>query len=455
MPTVEFVGSSRQDADNRIADTSRLVNCYREPAQSARTQFVVKSVLGEEDLVDLPNVFLQEMVSVDEVLYAVTGGELYRVTPAGASTLLGSVNDGDTTISSNTGNITVAAGGDYYVWDGSSLTTPDTGAFQSVGSVTFLGQYTIVTEAGGRRFQWSGIADPTSFDALHFATKEARDDDILRAVGFRGRLVLFGERSIEIWATSGSGANAFARIPGGVADTGLKSYRLLTEFDQGIFFVGDDGIVYVHDGQNLTAISSRAVETALELGEPVSCFYYEDEGHKFACIAFEDRPAWCFDFATGEWHERAFGADLDPWPVRACAKAGDWFSVTRTGEIRKMVRNNQDADGPLVRRMVSNTLHLDGQRFRVAELEVFARVGKSDLTDNSGDPRPAYCWTRFSRDNGQTWGPERWRSLGDVGEYRTRPVWRSCGQYRQCTVELTCSEPAEIPFFASARVRIA
>lgn len=450
MPLVEFVGQSQQDSDNISANTSRLINCYREPS-GGRTPFTIKSVLGEEAFADIDDVFLRDMEAVSGSIYAACGGSLYNVSSAGGITTLGSITDGETTVASNNGKVTVAANGDYYVWDGSTLSEPSTGAFSSVGSCTFLGQYTVITEKDGRRFAWSDVADPETFDALNFATKEGRDDDVLRALAINGRLFLFGETSTEIWYLTGQAdASAFKRMTGGVIDTGLKSYGLLTEIDQGAFFVGDDNIAYIVDGARPRPLPNIAVQTAIATGNPTRCFFYEDEGHKFCVIRFEDRPAWVFDIATGEWHERAKGVTLGPWDAVASVKLGDsWYIGTDLGGINKLTRRNADVSAPLLRRMISNTLYVDGNRVRLAEMEVFANMGRSDLG------RDAECWIRLSRDGGNRWGLEKPRDLGALGEYETRALWRSQGQYRQLTVELNCSEPADVIFHSQARVRLA
>ena len=52
---VEFAGQSSQDADTPGASTSRLVNCYREPAGTGIMW--LKSVLGMSPHAFLPGVF--------------------------------------------------------------------------------------------------------------------------------------------------------------------------------------------------------------------------------------------------------------------------------------------------------------------------------------------------------------------------------------------------------------
>lgn len=483
MALVEFVGQSRSDSDNRAANTSRLLNCYREPADQGKYQ--IKSVLSEGAWVDLDNVFLRDVIGLGQVLYAVCGGTLYSMTPSGTVTTIGSVTDGDTVLSTNNGTLVIVSGGDYYTYESDALTSPTIGAFDSYGSATFLGQYTIVTEKDGRRFTWSSVADATTFDALDFATKESRDDSILRATTINGRLFLMGERSTEVWYQTGVSTAPFQRLAGGVLDVGLKSYGLLARFDQGAFFIGDDDVAYVIDGTAPRPVSTAPVETALSQGEPTRCFYYEDEGHKFCVIRFTDRPAWVFDLSTLEWHERSKGVEHDPWDAVATVKFdGTWRVGNDFGTIRTLTRGNMDVTTPMRRTMVSRTLYFDGDRRRLAELEVFGKKGYADLTatlnylrltaDDDGnlivdgdgnyvlsetglidEPRAPHCWIRISGDEGNSWSRSKSKSLGDRGDYDLRTIWRALGLYRQVTLELNCTEPVDIPFSSQARVRIA
>lgn len=446
MPSVPFSGQSAVDTDAKFANTSRLLNCFLEPSEN---KVMLKPVLGSEDFVDLSDVFLRDMKEVNGSIYAACGGTLYKITSAGGISVMGTIVDGETEISSNNGVVTVAAGGEYYCLDGETLSQPSGADFDAVGSVTFLGQFTILSELDGRKVAWSAVADPTSLTALDFATAEGRDDNNLRVMAINGNLVIFKETSREIWYQTGAddSASAFQRLAGGVIDTGLKSRGLLVKLDQGAFFIGDDGIAYITDGISQKPVSNRAVETAIKAGAPTRCFYYEDEGHKFACIAFDDRPAWCLNLSTVgsglEWHERRLGT-LRNWPIVSSVKLGaDWYVGTDLGNISKLSRVNADGVDPLIKTAVSKTLYVDGKRTRLAELEFEASVGYSD----------ASCWLRLSKDNGNTWGEQKTKEISQTGKYALRANWRSLGQYRRVTIELNWS--SDLTFKNSARVRLA
>lgn len=465
MPPVEWLRSARRDDDLTQIGTHRLLNCYRERAGD---EFVVKSVLGTEAFADLDGLFMQAMSEIAGTLHVVHGGKVFSIASDGTVTEVATVSAGNAVIEGNNGNITVTAGGTFYniAADG-TVTTPSLSEVSSAGSLFFIGQRTVVTESGGRQFQWSDAADPTTFGSLNFATAESRDDNIVRGVAVNNQAFLFGERSTERWYVSGAASSTQFLLPvsGATIDIGLKAFGLLAEFPGGIFFVGNDGIVYVLSGGQIQPVSTRGVETSIAQGSPLTCVYYEDEGHKFCGIVFEDRPAWIFDVSLNEWHERASGSEYGAWDVRAIATAyGFGFVGNDLGRIYRMRRNNVDADGPLFRRGVSGVLENDGKRFTLSRFMARAVMGRSSVTNAPGEksvvpegggdslltleegtsPRAPHVSFRFSKDGGETWGKEKVRSFGNSGDYNNTVTVRSLGQFRRATVEFQMSDPADV-----------
>lgn len=463
MPTIEFVGQSSQDPDNKPANTSRLLNLYRETV-SGRTARVLKSVLGMQEFSQLDAVFMRAMHEVRGVLYVVAGGNLFSIASTSTATLLGTIPDSPaTTISSNNGKVTIVANGNYYIWDGETLERVtavtlseqddenNTYGFASdadIVDVTFIGQRSVIVYAD-RVVQWSDVTQPALLDALNFASTESRDDNNLRAAPIGGALWVFKEQSIERWQQNATGLLPIANY---TIDRGLKARNLLVEVPQGVFFIGNDGRAYIGAAQGLgTPISNRAVETSIETQSATNVFYYADEGHEFYVIRFSDRPAWCFDLAAGEWHERSEGAHFKAWSAVNAAAAFDGFYVgTETGGVHKLARTNQDIDAPLYRRAVSRSLRMEGNRFVVRSLEFLGRVGRSLL--NNATRQPAKIMMRVSRDYGQTWGAPKVRSMGDQGDYDQRMVFRSLGQARSFTVDVTISDPADLTLDAEATI---
>lgn len=456
MPSLEFVSKSARDSDFIAATTERLLNLYAEPLpEGSLAQFQLKSVLGSQTIAELNDIFVRGLAQIpaddlSERLFALSDGQLVQIASDGSLTDRGAVaDDVASSLSGNNGDVLAVAGGNYYRWDGTTLDQPTAGAFSDFGSVDFVGGYTMLTEKDGRRFQWSALADSDTLPGLNFATAEGRNDVILRGLAINNNYWIFKTTSIEIWALTGQASeNAFSQIPGTMIETGLRAFGLVTKIPSGAFFVGNDGKAYLASGSQIAPASTPAVETALSQGKPTNCFYYEDEGHAFCVIRFSDRPAWVLDLSTSIWHERATGTD--EWRATHAVKAfGSWMVGSDGGLIERLLRNNKDGANPLIRRAVSRVLYIDGNRFRIPKIEFLGRVGRSSLG------RPASLVMRVSRDGGLTFGPERVASMGAVGQYEARMVFRSLGQARRLVAEVTISDPADLTLLSSAVVEIA
>lgn len=457
MPRIEFVRQSSRDADNRAGTTERLVNFYPEPVnRGGRAAFSLRNVLGAEDFSTLPGVFARALANIpdanqSERLFCANNSQLISVDSLGVTTGVGAiVDDAETSISGNNGDVTVVSGGNYYRFDGATVSQPAVGAFSSFGSVDFLRGYTLLTEKGGRQIQWSALADASSLPGLNFATAEGRNDVIIRGVSIGGNFWVFKETSIEVWQNTGlASEEAFSSIPGLLIEVGLKSFNLVAKFPGGAFFVGSDDVMYLAAGTEVRPVSGVAVNTAIRNGTPTHCNYHEDEAHKFLTIRFGDRPAWVYDFSTELWHERASGED-GASNIEVTAHAfGKWRGAGRTGKIYAMDRTDKDGADALIRRAVSMPLENEGKRFRVNAIEFMGRVGR--LEANGG---AVTMMIRATRDGGNSWGTFRNESMGALGEHETRMETRNWGMARQFAVEVRVSDPVDATILSAANVRL-
>ncbi len=452
MAKYSFFTQAARDSSNVAASSEELVNVYAEQAPGdARTRINLRSVPGEVVLADIGQPLVRSAEVANSLFWVVAAGNLYQIDEDGTISNRGAVgNSNETSISGNGTNVCVVANGDYSLWDGATLTTPAAGAFSDFGSVTFSDYDTILTELNGRRFQWSDTADPATLDALNFATAEARDGDILRATVNQAQLFLFTEVCIEVWRNTGvAGPSRYRRLTVIDHGRGLKGYHLITTDAFGIFFVGNDGVAYILSGSGVNPVSTPAVQSDINEGEPTSAYYYEDRGHKFCVIRFSDRPAWIYDLTTQLWHRRQSGVDADPWGVQRMATAyGKWLGVDDFGVVVDLLRVNADRGQPLKPSMRGKPIYMDGRQFSVAEFEALCSVGESDIG------RDAELMLRWSRNGGQTWIGTRTGSMGDLGDYDRTVNFYALGRGESFTPELSCTEETDIVFYSDANVRL-
>ncbi len=482
MPRVEFVSQSAQDSDNVAANPARLLNLYPVPvadAGNARTTFALKSVLGQAALNNVAAP-IRAMGRGNARNWAVAGGNLYEVASDGTTTDRGDVaNDVNTTIAGNFGLVTVVAGNNYYTWNGATVAQPAGKTFANVGSHCYVGSYTVLTEAGGKRFQWSGVGTAGSLNALHFASADKVDDNIVRPTEFAGNLLVMCETSTEIWQIVPE-APATSRFQyATMTNTGLKAHNLMVRFDDALFFVANDNRAYLF-GQGV--VSNPSVETSLKQNTPTHCFYYEDEGNKFCVIRFSDRPAWVYDITTGMWHERSEGAGHAQWRATASLRNGaGWLVGNSAGDILDLARTNRDLSAPLHRRAISRSLYLGDRKFTVPKVELLGRVGdhmldqaedfalslgNGEVLSLGGDDvlqigsvtvgeRDAHVALYESFNGGRTWRGPFPRSMGRNADFERRMIWRARGQGQQYTMRFDLSDPADLTIYADGYVTAA
>lgn len=458
-----------------------MLNCYPVPAaEGARARYVVRSVPGLADFSGVRGPFLRAMRRIEGKLYVAAAGGLHRIEESGVATFLAAIpDDPNTTLSGHRSAVVVASGGSYSVWSDDALTQPGDGRIGLVSSADFSDQYTLLFEQGGREIEWTELGDPLTRDALNFATAEARDDPNIRGIVSGAYVWVFKENSAEIWGVT---SNGFARLPGAVVDIGLLRFNLVTEHPGGLFFIGSDRTAYLTEGAGVRPISTPPVAQALERETATHCFYYEDRGHRFCVIRFSDRPAWCFDLSTSMWHERATAGGA--WEVVAAEFVyGRWHLGTATGRVYRATINPTDAGRPLRRVMTSRPAYQEGQRFVVSQVEFLGRFGQhaveelgpqylltedgAILEDEDGQPiildglalettlrAPRIC-LRISRDGGVTFGLPKIQSLPVRGDHQMRCTFGPLGQFRNFAVEVSITDPVDIPMLSDANVRLA
>lgn len=441
---MELFGASALDTSAQAAHPGRLYNLWSDRvAEGGRTRRLLRSVPGMVEYHNFAASPVRALFLRDDELFAVAGATLARRTSGGSNVVCGAVaSTGTADMARNGADVVVAAGGTYYRWNGSALSTP-TIPVAAAGSVSFLAGRTIVTQRDGQVFCWSNIADAGTFPGLNVATAEQRDDDIVRGLVANGVLFLFGERSIEMWAPDSFGSAAFGLIGGGVIDRGLKGFNLIQPVSGGFFFVGDDDIAYMMGGATTRPVSIAAVNTALSDGTPTSCEYWEARGHKFCAIVFSDRPAWVFDLTTEEWFERGEG-EFGAWrAVRSVEVGAGWIVGAADGKAYRLT-GMTDAGATLRRVAVSYPFYNDGAHFTLAELELFSETGTAGNTVTVDTSR-----------NRRTFGNARTQALYVGRDDGEGAIFRQMGRAKDMTARVTLTGAVDVPIYADARVRLA
>ena len=394
--------------------------------------------------------------NVEGTLYAVIGSSLYRVSSTGAKTLLGDIpGDGRVSMAHNQitgGNeLVIVNGSQGFVYNTSNgvFTEIDDESYEGGVIADYLASYIIQFDPSRRYWFHSDLADAKQYISLDRYEGESAPDLIVSLMVDHGELWLFNERTIEIFINSPTESAAFQRSSGSSIEVGCAGAYTPAKTDNGVFWLGNDGIFYRSNGYNPTRISTHAIEQAIQGLDWSQCYsvVWEDKGHKVVYWTFPDGMTWGYDVATGLWHRRK-SAGYNNWRVNHLVRynnkwiAGDAYSSNLYVLDWDSVTDNGDE---IERYRVTAVTHANQNRFRVDGVELVCSVGTSAL--GSDDYTVELSW---SDDGGYNWSDWHPRSLGAVGDYLRRCLWRRLGYARQRVWRVRVTSPVKCDLIAAS-----
>jgi hypothetical protein len=390
-------------------------------------------------------------------LFAVVGATLYEIGSDGTATARGTLSP-----ASGSGRVSMADNGTVLVVvDGTygyqftlatnafaQITDPD---WPEATHVAFHDGYFVLNKSGTGQFVITDLYG-TGVDPLDFATAEGAPDDTVALLVDHRELWLFGEETTEVWFNSGAADFPFARLDGAFIEQGCAAPFSPAKMDNAVYWLSKDRAGHGHvmraQGYQPQIVSTRAVEHAIQGYSTISdasAYTYQQEGHSFYVLTFPtaDRT-WVYDAATQLWHERSY------WSSGEHRHRGECYAFAfgrhlvldySNGRIYELDLDAYTDDGETLRAL-RRTQHqsAEGRRLFWATLQVEMESGVGLSSGQGSDPQAMLRW---SDDGGRTWSSEHWRSMGRLGEYRTRAIWRRLGQSRDRVYELVITDPVK------------
>lgn len=455
-----ILGSAYKTRSPNAAD-NRCVNLYAEAVpEGGKTAGFLSRCPGLTLLTTVGSGPIRGLWRFGDHGYVASGSELYKVTTTYTATLIGTIEGtGPVSMADNGTQLFIACNPKGYIYNASTDVFAEItdGDFPGASQVGFLNGYFVFTEPSSQRIWITSLYDGTSVDPLDFASAEGNPDNIISMAIDHNELWLFGENSIEVWYNSGD-VFPFTRIPGAFVETGCMATHSVAKLDNSIFWLGSDqrggGIILRASGYNGARISNHAIEFAIQSYGDVSDavgFSYQQDGHIFYVLTFPTAgKTWCFDASSNMWHERAAFESGSFTRHRATAQmyfnnqnvVGDYGngrlyllgldSYSDNGSIQKWLRSWRALPPGQndLKRSVHNALQLDCE----------VGVGLDGIQQGT-DPIVTLRW---SDDGGHTWSEKHHKSMGKIGEYSYRAIWRRLGMSRDRVYEVSGTDPVNI-----------
>lgn len=451
---IPIVGQSYHLKDWAI-DCQRTLNLYPQVVESGNTPSV-SALLPTPGLIRRFELSgkIRGLFALSNFVLCVSGEKLYKIQNGSASEV--GVIPGHDFVHFADNSLHVMIVGEnafkYTIKTGSleKLSIDDDTGFLGASDVTFLDSRFIWTVPKSGRIQWSTLLN-TSTDALSYATAEGRSDDLVRTIAINGQLWLIGEKTTEVWNSTGVNDMPFKRMSGAFITTGCIAKNSVSEFGGSLIWLtqtdyGQAQIV-ITNGYQTQRISNHAIESEISGYSRVDdaySFVYQQSGHAFFVMTFPTaKKTWCYDATTQMWHERSFynAETFQHEHHRAntsCFLNGEHLVGDRDlGLIYKLCPDCKDDDGHMIlRERITPVLNPHAVRIIFSELELIMQTGQN----NNSDPQILLSW---SDDRGRTWSTERQCGIGKIGEFKKRVIFRRLGQSLNRVFRLKLSDAAQ------------
>ncbi|WP_439684863.1 BNR repeat neuraminidase [Cupriavidus oxalaticus] len=446
IPLTSGAGSTR----SKIAGVGRQLNLYAEinpEGSPAPVTYYGTPGLKLWSTIPGDGPVRLEFVSSKGSFFAVRGNTLYRYA-SGTWTPL-------TTLSTASGYMMAADNGQQAVFVDGSTTAPvvDLASFAvslmsgdgwyGANFVYFINGRFVFNKPGTQQFYWTGLYT-TTLDALDFMSAEGSPDLIISGIVDHLELWWFGPTSVEIFIDSGDADAPFSRMQGAFNEVGCAAPFSVNRLDNTIYWLGRDrnggSIVFRAQNYQPSRVSDHPLETAIAGYETIDDAFswtYQQDGHAFYVLTFPTaKKTWCFDVATGEWHERDYRIS-DNERTRHRANCHAYFDGKNlvgdfeNGNVYELDLDTFTDNGAVIQRLKDFPHFVTSgyrQFFRQFVLDCQVGIGNAG-TDLDGETDPE-LWLSWSDDGGNTWSSTLTQKLGKIGEFWQRVQWNRLGMGR-------------------------
>lgn len=385
-------------------------------------------------------------------LFAVSGNKLYEYTTTVIERGTLETSHGKACMADNGIQLLIVDGSlTGYIFDFATdtLSAIEDEDFPQASVCAYQDGYFFVNQVGTRNFWFSDLYDGTSWDGLDFAGKEGQPDVLVALISDHRELILLGLWTMEVWYNSGDGDAPFARRPDAFIEHGCAAPHSVQKLDNSVFWLGQDrdgfAMVWKLNGYTPQRVSTHSVELAIQGYSDIAearSWTYQERGHSFYVLTFGS-ATWVFDASTGLWHERMYtSADGISGRIRPNDHIFAGVHIVNDYENGNIYaldsETHTDNGAPIIwlRRSPHMSKNQQNQIVASFQLDMETGVGLSSGTDPQ-------CFLRWSDDGGHQWSNFHPASMGKVGEYIRRVIWRRLGLTRDRLWEVSGSAPVK------------
>ena len=429
---------------------------------------------------------------------AVSSGTLYlgqtiQGTGISANTMITALGTG----SGGTGTYTVSnsqniSSETMYALNFTQIPTTD-GAFSGGNTVDTVDNYFVYNCPNTQQWGSSDALSPIS-QGLSFSSKDGSPDNLMSLIVDHREVYLLGETSSEVWIDVGAFPFPYQRIPGTSTQHGIAAQFSMARLGDSFAYVSRNsrgqGMIVQMNGYLPTRISTHAVESTLanQYIDDAVAWTYQLEGHECYVVSFPTlNLTWVYDSTTTMWHKWLYVTNGNVYGrhrgncsavFQGLVLCGDYAN----GKIYELDLTNYTDDGQPIRRLrraphlvadlqrqffdelqlqfqpgvgttgfsvvmpstyISNPYYIGGTAtLTIGPTDVFI-IGNGSKINPIDTTTYPQAMLRWSNDGGSTWSREYWVTIGQLGKYKNRAIWRRLGMARDRVYEVVITDPVK------------
>lgn len=394
-------------------------------------------------------------VDFQDTAYIVSGANVYKMTTAFASTLLGTIGtaSGRVGIATNGAQVLIVDGSSGYIIDietGTLTEIADPDFPRGVTHADYMDGYFVVSGGNLGYFYISAVLDGVAWDGTDFANAEGAPDDVVGHIVDQRQVFVLGKQTTEIFVNTGNADFPLERVSNAFIEVGCVAPHSICKLDTAVFWVAQDtngsGLVVRCDGYRPQRISDHYIERLISENDPAeaTAYTFQQGGHSFYVLTFGQMTV-AYNVSTGLWHEWLGFDDNTGEFVRHRSAGHIYFAGFNlvgdfeNGNIYAIDPNARTDAGDMICRLRRwGPDKADGNWYFFHELEVLLQAGVGIAAGQGSEP---IIMLRYSNDGGHTWSAERSMSMGAMGAYTARARAHMLGRARERVYEIRITDP--------------
>jgi hypothetical protein len=373
--------------------------------------------------------------------FMVAGSIFYEITTGGVLTNRGTITQATVSRMADNGiELGIVNGTDGWVFTFSTNTLAkitSAGFPNGCKTITYINGRFVVSQPNTQNFNCSDRLAGSVWDALNVHTADSNPDYIVGQIASNNELIIFCEKSGETWYDANVYPSPFTRNVSGIFEVGCIAPYSISKIDNSVMWLGRSetglGVIYKLNGYTPVRLSSYSVEYAIQQMSDTSdaiSFTYQQDGHHFYVITFPTGDkTFAFDINTQMWHERASFSAItglfSRWEAQEYAYFDNKHLVCdyTDGKVYSL-ELSVNQDGGTTRKWVRSWRAPESDMHRTPHHKLTLELECGVGLVGGVDPQ---IMLRYSNDAGHTWSSEKWRSMGNIGEFSKRVNWYRLG----------------------------